>query len=472
MVLYVIHPFLRKNIVIIKDFQTTILRSINTSESTLLILPTGKGKTVIALLFSLRFLPANRILFLSPTNILVNQQFLFFKNTLLEKIPVEKIVCNDKDRVEKINNNTNTFIFSTPHIIFNDFRDGKIDLNSFDLIIFDEIHKGVGNYVYTKIGCNYNGIILGLTASPGNNKPKINKLLKIFKISNITSDFKNDKEELITLKPYYLNLNSKVLELNKKLKFLKYHFFKKLTYIDANISSSGKKYLLDYMKLKISPGFSIKKMSLFKYITLVIRCDYLSYLLSTQDISIFYEYILKDKKYSTLIKNVDFIKKFVDNYKNYKVIENPKVQEIIKIIKDVLIENIDSKIIIFVDLITTGLFLKKRLELIYNVIFLKGQGKKNTRKDQIENLEKFKENGTILITTSVGEEGLDIANSKCVIFYNPVTNEKRFIQRSGRTGRNEKGTVCILINNETAEPKNHELGLKNLKKINVFLKNL
>jgi ERCC4-type nuclease len=47
--------------------------------------------------------------------------------------------------------------------------------------------------------------------------------------------------------------------------------------------------------------------------------------------------------------------------------------------------------------------------------------------------------------SSVGEEGLDIPAVDLVIFYEPVPSAIRQIQRIGRTGRQEKGEVIILI---------------------------
>jgi len=51
----------------------------------------------------------------------------------------------------------------------------------------------------------------------------------------------------------------------------------------------------------------------------------------------------------------------------------------------------------------------------------------------------------VLVATSVGEEGLDVANTDLVIFYEPVPSEIRSIQRRGRTGRSRAGQVVVLV---------------------------
>jgi len=57
----------------------------------------------------------------------------------------------------------------------------------------------------------------------------------------------------------------------------------------------------------------------------------------------------------------------------------------------------------------------------------------------------------VLVATSVGEEGLDIPRADLVLFYEPVGSEIRTIQRRGRTGRHDSGSVYVLIAQETRD---------------------
>ncbi|HQQ25643.1 MAG TPA: helicase-related protein, partial [Methanomassiliicoccales archaeon] len=56
-----------------------------------------------------------------------------------------------------------------------------------------------------------------------------------------------------------------------------------------------------------------------------------------------------------------------------------------------------------------------------------------------------------LVATSVGEEGLDVASTDLVVFYEPVPSEIRSIQRRGRTGRSRAGRVVIFITRGTRD---------------------
>ncbi|MBQ7405817.1 MAG: ATP-dependent RNA helicase, partial [Candidatus Methanomethylophilaceae archaeon] len=67
-------------------------------------------------------------------------------------------------------------------------------------------------------------------------------------------------------------------------------------------------------------------------------------------------------------------------------------------------------------------------------------------------LERFR-NGdvNVVVSTSVGEEGLDVSSTDAVIFYEPVPSEIRTIQRRGRTGRKNDGEVYVLIAKGTVD---------------------
>ena len=52
------------------------------------------------------------------------------------------------------------------------------------------------------------------------------------------------------------------------------------------------------------------------------------------------------------------------------------------------------------------------------------------QKEQVSVLERFRKGEfNVLVATSVGEEGLDVASTDLVVFYEPVPSEIRSIQR-------------------------------------------
>ncbi len=56
-----------------------------------------------------------------------------------------------------------------------------------------------------------------------------------------------------------------------------------------------------------------------------------------------------------------------------------------------------------------------------------------SQKEQLDILKKFREGSIqVLVSTSIGEESLDIPQCSLVIFYEPIPSEIRFIQRRGK----------------------------------------
>jgi ERCC4-related helicase len=72
----------------------------------------------------------------------------------------------------------------------------------------------------------------------------------------------------------------------------------------------------------------------------------------------------------------------------------------------------------------------------------------------------------------VGEEGLDVASTDLVVFYEPVPSEIRTIQRRGRTGRNRAGRVVILIAKGTRDEAYYYSSMKKEKAMKKRLSGL
>jgi Fanconi anemia group M protein len=69
-----------------------------------------------------------------------------------------------------------------------------------------------------------------------------------------------------------------------------------------------------------------------------------------------------------------------------------------------------------------------------------------SQREQVRILDGFR-SGVLncLVATSVAEEGLDIPATDLVVFYEPIPDVIRTIQRRGRTGRARTGRVVVLV---------------------------
>jgi len=76
---FVNQEFIQPDSIELRQYQLNIVKTAE-KENTLIVLPTGMGKTIIALMLIAKFLKnkTNKILFLAPTKPLVTQHMQFF----------------------------------------------------------------------------------------------------------------------------------------------------------------------------------------------------------------------------------------------------------------------------------------------------------------------------------------------------------------------------------------------------------
>jgi len=204
--MYVKHKFIKNNSLETRHYQEAILKTA-LAKNTLCVLPTGLGKTNIALLLSAHTLERNpeaKILFLAPTRPLVDQHRRTFTRFLtLEEEDMITITGVVKPETRKELYSTKTIIFATPQTIQNDLKAHRLTLQQFHLLIIDEIHHAIGRYAYPFIAQAHltqseNPRILGLTASPGSSREKIKEICSNCGIEAVEIKSEHDED----VRPY------------------------------------------------------------------------------------------------------------------------------------------------------------------------------------------------------------------------------------------------------------------------------
>lgn len=478
--MYLDHEFIKPLTVEQRDYQNNIANSAATA-STLVVLPTGMGKTIIALLVIAKELKKNKkILFLSPTKPLVNQhaQSLAALLTLEDTVAVFTGEVSPEKRIALWN--SKRIIVSTPQVIENDLIAHRYDLSNISRIIFDEAHRATGNYSYVFIADMFkkqqnDRRCLGMTASPGNNLSEILEVCKNLEITNIEIRTKVDSD----VRPYVHDLDIKWKEIplphefTYTLQFLRKALAERLKTLkdlqvldSASITGINRKKLLEVQQkiqseLRSSPQPS---QTLFKAASAqnaAMKLIHAIELLQTQGVNALSSYMVRmaseasskggSKASRDIIKDSNVLEAIA--YIKSLKIEHPKIQEIVSIIQEQFSVKKDSKIIVFTHYRDTSLYVLKQLEkvpLVRPVRFIGQAGKESdkglTQKEQIDIIRRFtKDEYNVLIATSVAEEGLDIPSTDLVVFYEPVPSEIRTIQRKGRTARQMAGKVIILI---------------------------
>ncbi|MFX1389421.1 MAG: DEAD/DEAH box helicase [Promethearchaeota archaeon] len=510
--------FLKKNQILFRQYQKNIVNSCKNKNS-LVVLPTGLGKTIIGILIvadRLKKYPNANIIILAPTRPLVSQHKASFEKYLeidlvqitlfTGKIPPEK-------RIYLFENSK--IIISTPQVIKNDIERGRYDLSEVSLIIFDEAHKTKGNYAYNFISQEYintctDPLILGLTASPGKDYERIQKICDNLFIENVI--FKNyedkDVKDYIYDIDVFLNFVDLPIDI-RKLSAVWYNLFENYLkfFIKSNLIAPNKPYYskLDFLGisrdltlslyfesgigLEISEDdyleclyykspkiidlvkeYQLDIPSIYSYCSSCISILHAKELLETQDITLFKSFLEKIKyKASKEIlsakrivnsEHFNYINSIIENEKQSKL-SHPKLKKLMSIIEEELEEFKNNKILIFTQYREMAEYLKNRIHERFNqklkVEKFIGQASKIDDSGfpqhlQLEIMKEFREGRVnILIATSVAEEGLDIPNVNAIIFYEPVPSEIRLIQRRGRTGRYASGRCYILIAEDTVD---------------------
>jgi Fanconi anemia group M protein len=449
----------------------------------LVVLPTGLGKTLIALMISIerqKKYPREKILFLAPTKPLAEQHLNYFKKNLPELFAEMQLFTGTvKPEKRKQIWQTADIIFSTPQCVANDLKKRLYSLQEVSLLIEDEAHRCVKNYDYNFIAKKYleqstHPRLIGLTASPGSDQKKIREICKNLSIQEVelrtrqSPDVKQYLQEL-EFEKRILEFPKELQEISQILRKLYDEYLQKLKNSGLLIGPANKISLLELQK-KVSSKISSGNPSPYLYTTAseiaqAIKLSHAIELLETQTLDSLNKYLKNlysqaSKKQSKgvvkLVAKEDFTKAYNKlNELLIKNIEHPKVEEIVKIIQE---QKENSKIIIFTQFRDTASLLSKKINQLKGIkskIFVgqtKKQGSGLTQKDQKKMIEDFSEGKiNVLCATCIAEEGLDIPEVNAVIFYEPVSSAIRSIQRRGRTARLQKGKLIILITKGTKD---------------------
>ncbi|XP_078515809.1 Fanconi anemia group M protein isoform X2 [Lissotriton helveticus] len=69
-----------------------------------------------------------------------------------------------------------------------------------------------------------------------------------------------------------------------------------------------------------------------------------------------------------------------------------------------------------------------------------------TQKEQLEVMKRFRDGGyNTLVSTCVGEEGLDIGEVDLIVCFDAQKSPIRLVQRMGRTGRKRQGRIVVIL---------------------------
>lgn len=461
-----------------REYQESIVKTC-LEKNTLVVLPTGVGKTAIALMLGINRLnkfPESKIVICSPTKPLCQQHVETFKNHT--NIPSSRIFlytgASSPAQRKKLWD-LSLVIVATPQTIQSDLENKRIFLTDVSLLVIDEAHRSRMKYATTIVAKEYNESkslmkrILALTASPGHTKEKVREVCDHLFIEDIEirSDSDLDVKSYVqekTLDIIELELPPVLNDIHGLFRAVYRDCVKELSHLGFNkpVSVVNKKDLLLLQKRFIIEA-KRKQSSAFYGMSLVaraIKLDFAAELLETQGALQSLEYLNNlesesSKAAKSILSNetVKGAKKMLEEFVNDGLL-HPKMVRFSQIVSEQLTNNPKTKIMVFANYRSTVEQLSKIVAQIPNAkpVMLMGQKDGITQKMQLETISDFEKGKyNVLIATSIGEEGLSIGSLDLAIFYDHVASAIRRIQRAGRVARIKPGRVVYLITKNTRD---------------------
>ncbi len=483
----VVHPYLNDREIRALPFQLELGR-IALEHDTLIVLPTGLGKTVIAGLVAAESLRrgSGKVLFLAPTRPLVQQHADTF-GRWFRRLSRARFTGTVHHPVREGAWETAEAVFATPEIVVNDLAAGRYDLKSVRLLIFDEAHRAVGKYAYVAIGERYwterprDGHALGLTASPGGKDERVEEVVRHLHVDRVEARTRDDSGVKEFVQPIEILFRSVRLprpvqaiqslllragwEEARKLQRMGYLRKKPIGYL------SVKDLIALRAEIFARPGPMTRKFGPLFHQLILLHIHHAQDRLETQGVEPFLQYLDRVAAKPKLSRGDSaFLKlepvaaaraagrKFLGRTREAS---HPKLDLLATIVR----ETVDGaggrpvRILVFAQYRDTVQGIHDRLEREgWTVGRFVGQATRDAedpgmnQREQSRVLEGFRAGlFPVLVATSVAEEGLDIPDVDLVVFFEAIPSEIRTIQRRGRTGRNAVGRVVVLLTQGTRD---------------------
>ncbi|WP_128476962.1 DEAD/DEAH box helicase [Halorussus pelagicus] len=450
---------------------------------TLVCLPTGLGKTTVSLLVTAERLAdvGGKSLLLAPTKPLVQQHAEFYREAL--EIPDDDIVMftgevRPEERTELWQHAS--VVIATPQVVENDLVGSRIDLSTVTHVTFDECHRATGDYAYNYIAERYHQdasdpLVTGMSASPGGDEEEILEVCENLGIDNVEvmTEEDSDVEEYThdtDVEWERVELPDEVLEIRDALNEVVEDRLAKLKELGITRKTSADLSETDIKKMRAelqqlidndqSEGYQ-GMSALAEIRKLRTAVTYVE----TQSVEALRRYFERQRnaakssgasKASQRFVSEPKVKEAMRRAEKYDDLHPKYSRARIRIAETLGIQN-GERVIVFTESRDTAEALTEFLGQNFDTQRFVGQGDKEgsdgmTQTQQQEVLDRFRGGDfEVLVSTSVAEEGLDVPEVDLVLFYEPVPTAIRSIQRKGRTGRQAKGKVAVLLAEDTRD---------------------
>jgi len=471
---YITHTLIQPNTIEKRQYQMNIYEAVKDTND-LVVLPTGLGKTIIAVLvLADKLVSGKKVLFLAPTKSLCEQHASFIRRTTTLSDDDVAVVTGETSSPRKRDEiyKKAKVVVATSQTIENDL-DTRLSLNEYGLMIFDEVHRTVGDYAYVRIIEKYRSVpdaqVLGLTASPGNDFDQVEEVVITLGIQHIEvrNEWDNDVRPYMShrsLQWHLIDMPAEITQVMLRIDGILQELLQDLEKYSRQATNLTPEKLSKKAIVEIQQRMqrNLGKRGGYLYHGLsvasaVMKLSHLKDMVTSQGVEVAKTYLTKlDGDTSRGAKRIQKHPLYQEIKEGIAAIKDrqPKLAIAKTIIQNHLEENKDARIMVFAEYRDTVEMLLPEINTIggARAVHFIGQTTTATEKgmsqvEQKQTLDAFRM-GThnVLISTSIGEEGIDIPATSLVLFYEPVPSAIRHIQRKGRTARDGyPGKVMILI---------------------------
>ena len=476
------NPLLAGNELEERAYQVNIARAC-LERSTLVVLPTGMGKTVVALLVLAERLQkgAGRVLFLAPTKPLVEQHATFLRARLRDDLSIGVLTGEVAPADREWTWIHDDVIVSTPQVVRNDLKYERMDLEGFGLVVFDEAHRAVGDYAYVQVGHAYKavaGLVMGITASPGSDPERILEVTRNLGIEGveIRTEFDPDvvnyihdvKMERVTvsLPPAMTRIRDLLRAAFEEVS----SDLQRRGFLPERRRATIREIVAAQRRVSQRLGRGEKNYHLYRAasnLAVALKINHAVEMLETQGLRALRSYAkrleqeAREEDSSKASKALVRIPKVHEAFKQARLTrpEDPKVGKVRAVMADQFAAKPASRVILFTHYRETA---EEMVRVLAELPGLKpfrfvGQADRAgdrglSQREQVDLIERFKAGEfNVMVATSVAEEGLDIPSTDLVVFYEPIPSEIRTIQRRGRTGRDRPGRVVVVVTKDSRD---------------------
>ncbi len=494
---YVDHPLVAPDAVERRGYQRQLAERA-AGGHTLVCLPTGLGKTAVSLLVTAERLHefGGKALLLAPTKPLVAQHADDFRAWL--SVPDDEVVVftgevRPEDRAELWERAT--VVVATPQVVENDLIGDRLSLSDVVHLTFDECHRATGDYAYTYIAERYHAdadrpLVTGLSASPGGDAEAILEVcenLGIAEVEVMTEDDADVGEYAYgtTVDWRRVTLPDEILEIRDALNEVvreRLGQLQDLGVVDTTsptISQTDLNKVRGRLQRLVDDGDSAGYQGMSAHAE-VMKLRRAVELVETQSVESLRRYFERQRNAARSSSASKASQRFVSDPRVKRAMRladeyddlHPKFRRARMLVAETLGIEGGERVIVFTESRDTAESLTEFLGGHFETRRFVGQADAGdspgmTQAVQQETLEAFRDGDfSVLVSTSVAEEGLDVPEVDLVLFYEPVPTAIRSIQRKGRTGRQTEGRVVVLLAEDTRDEayfwisRNREEGMR------------